>query len=220
MKMLIQIFLLFTLSMAANSAVRRFSQDAKLPTQQMIEKQDIDDAILADVDYVLNDTNPTSTTATTTVSSFLNQPDVCRALSITPGGTTADVPAGDITINGTNYWNDSISEAFTLAANQTTIAHGTKAFCSVTSIVFPAQDGADATYDVGVNDVLGLKRCMDNTGALIYTAFDGVYESTRATITSHATTIELNTIDINGTLDGAKDINAYFMQNFRCVGPR
>jgi len=90
------------------------------------------------------------------------------------------------------------------------------AFASVTSIVFPIQDGPNALYDVGVIDVLGMKRCMNYAGHLLFSTFDGAYESTRATVTADADEVEKNTVDINGTLDGAKDIELFFFQNFRC----
>ena len=44
----------------------------------------------------------TSNSVTTTVTSFTAQPDVPRIVSVTPGGTTNDVPAGDVTVNGKN----------------------------------------------------------------------------------------------------------------------
>lgn len=219
-KLIISIFAIlavFTTDVfAINLNVQR--QDMKLATQVLLEKQTITTPVVADPDRILND-QATSASAITTVTSFLAQPDVCRALSVTPGGTTADVPAGDVTIAGTNIHGESISEAITLTANQSSIANGTKAFCSVTSVVFPIQDGASATYDVGVIDVLGLKRCMPNAGSLVFATFDGAYETTRPTCVADADEVEKNTCDINGTLNGSKDVELYFIQNFQCLQP-
>ncbi len=205
--------ILFTSAQAIPNAVQR--RDLKLPTQVILEKQTLTDPVVADADRLLND-QATSDSTTTTATSFLAQPDVCRTLSITPGGTTDDVPAGDVTVTGTNIHGDTISEAFTFAANASTVTNGTKAFCSVTSIVFPIQDGAAATYDVGVLDALGLKRCMDSAGHVFHAVFDGAYEGTRPTCTADADEVEKNVCDINGTLNGSKDVELYFVQNFRC----
>lgn len=191
-------------------------RDLKPASQQMIEKRAIDNAILADVDRVLND-QATSASVTTTVTTFLAQPDVPRAISVTPGGTTADVPAGDVVITGTNIFGETITESITLAANASSVVHGASAFSTVTSILFPIQDGPDATYDIGVNDVLGLHRCMASAGDVIFAVFDNAYEATRPTCVADADEVEKNTCDINGTLDGAKDIKLYFIQNFACL---
>jgi len=189
--------------------------DTKFASQQMIEKRSIDNAVVADPNRVLS-AQATSASVITTVTSFLAQPDVCRAVSVTPGGTTADVPAGDIVVSGTNVFGQSITETLTLTANQATIENGLSAFCTLTSVVFPIQDGAGATYDVGVIDVLGLHRCM-SADNVVFATFDGAYEATRATAVYDVDEVEKNTVDLNGTLDGAKDAVVYFIQNFQCL---
>lgn len=212
--LLISICLLFAFQAFSYTVpVRR---DLKPASQQMIEKRTITTPVVADADRLLND-QATSASATTTVTSFLADPDVCRAISITPGGTTADVPAGDIDITGTNIFGETITETLTLTANQATIENGVKAFCTVTQIVFPIQDGAAATYDFGVIDVLGLHRCLDATGHIIQATLDGTYEATRPTCVVDADEVEKNTCDINGTLDGTKDVEIFYMQNYRCL---
>lgn len=215
-KLLLSVFLMLGLSLNGHAALKREFRELKVVNQAMLQKLSINNAVIADDNRILDD-QATSASVITTVTSFLAQPDVCRTLSITPGGTTADVPAGDITVAGTNALGSSITEAFTLTANQTTVASGSKAFCSVSSIVFPIQDGAGATYDVGVLDALGLNRCMDSAGHLVFSIFDGTYEATRATCVADVDEVEKNTCDINGTLDGAKDIEIYFIQNYRCL---
>lgn len=213
-------FLLMTMTLFStievSAVVVPVRRDYKMASQQMIEKQAIDNAILADNDRLKVD-QATSASVITTVTSFLAQPDVCRNITITPGDTTADVPAGDITVAGTNFFGASITEAITLAANATGLQSGAKAFCTVSSVVFPIQDGSGATYKVGVGDVLGLKRCMSNAGQVLHAVFDSAYETTRPTCVADADEVEKNTCDINGTLNGAKDIEIYFMQNFACL---
>lgn len=211
--LLLLLILVWSNVFALNAKVSR--QDWKLATQQMIEKQSISAPELGDADQMLA-TQATSNTVTTTVTSFLAQPDVCRNLEILPGGTTADVPAGDITVTGTNFFGETITETFTLTANQATADVGVKAFCSVTSIVFPVQDGAGATYDFGTGEKLGLKRCMENAGHYLHGTHNDAFEATRATVVADVDEIEKNTVQLNTALDGS-DVELFFMQNWRCL---
>jgi hypothetical protein len=218
MKFLTILFTLFTLigstAFAVNLRVER--RDMKLASQQLIEKQTISGPEVADADQYLDD-QASSDSVATTVTSFLAQADVCRNVTVTPGGTTASVPAGDVEVTGTNFFGQVITESITIAENGSSLVSGAKAFCTVTQIVIPVQDGAGATYDIGVGDVLGLKRCMDSAGHVVMAVFDGAYEGTRPTCIADADEIEKNTCDINGTLNGAKDVEIFFIQNFRCL---
>lgn len=210
------IMLFFSINSAFGINLRVERRDMKLATQVLVELQTMSTPIVGDASALKND-QATSSGAITTVTSFLIQPDVCRTITITSGGVTADVPADDVVVNGTNAIGVVISESITFAANEAATKTGSKAFCTVSSIVFPIQDGAGATYDIGQSDKLGLKRCMDNSGKISWTSFDGVFEGTRPTITFDVDEVEKNTVDINGTLDGSKDVEVYFIQNFRCL---
>jgi hypothetical protein len=152
----------------------------------------------------------TSSSVTTTVTSFSAQPDFARKITVTPGGTTADVPAGDVTITGTNIRGEVISDTITFAANASTVGATTKAFKTVTSVLFPIQDGSAATYDIGVNDALGLDRCMSEA-AVIDAYVDGVRETTAATVTYDSTDVSKNTVDTNTALNAARDIVVSFI---------
>lgn len=152
----------------------------------------------------------TSASVTTTVTSFTAQPDFARKIRITPGGTTADVPTGDVTIAGTNIRDEAITDTVTFAANDTGAQDTLKAFKTVTSVVFPIQDGAAATYGIGVSDALGLDRCMSEA-AIVDCYIDGTRETTAATVTFNATDVSKNTIDPNTALDAAKDLVAVFV---------
>lgn len=96
--------------------------------------------------------------AGTTITSGITNPDVPRALSITTGGTTANIAAGNVVITGTNVEGKVISESFAMADNLNGSVNGTKAFKTVTRIVFPAADGTDATISVGYQNVIGLNH--------------------------------------------------------------
>ena len=196
-------------------------RDLKPASQVMLERQTISDADLASDNGIENDhAGPTSAAALTISSGFDAQPDVPRNITITPGGTTTDVESCVITVSGTNIKNASISETITFAANANAKVAGLKAFKTVTSVAFPAdcESGAfAATWDIGWGDVLGLKNCLDSAGDVAWAVFDNAYESTRPTCVVDADEVEKNTCDINGTLDGAKDIKLMFVQNFRCL---
>lgn len=152
----------------------------------------------------------TSSSATTTVTSFSAQPDFARKITVTPGGTTADVPAGDVTITGTNIRGATISDTITFAANASTVGATSKAFKTVTSVVFPVQDGSGATYNIGVNDALGLDRCMSEA-AVVDAYADGVRETTAATVTFDADEVEKNTVDLNTALNASLNIAVAFI---------
>lgn len=133
-----------------------------------------------------------------------------RNVTITPGGTTTDVAAGDYIITGTNIRGDVITETIAIAANASTIQTGNKAFASITSVLFPIQDGAAATFDVGFGTKLGLERLL-SADEVIYANVDGAYEGTRPTIAYSASAIESNTLIPNTAANGAKDIVAAYM---------
>lgn len=91
----------------------------------------------------------------TTANATITNPDVPRALTITTGGTTADIAAGNVVITGTNIEGKTITEAFVMADNLNGTVTGTSAFKTVSSIVFPIADGTTATISVGTSNKLG-----------------------------------------------------------------
>lgn len=152
----------------------------------------------------------TSASVITTVTTFTTQPDFARNVVITPGGTTADVPAGDITVNGTSLRGDTISETFTLTANQTAASTGSKAFKTLTSVVFPIQDGAAATYDIGSGVKLGLDRKLSEA-SVVDAYVDTVREATAATVAVSASVIEGNTVTTNTAPNASRDFVVYVL---------
>lgn len=199
-----------------SAKIRPYYQDIKLPTQAILEKQTISDAILADTDYIVETHAGPTSAAAASITSFAHQPDVPRNLTITPTGTTTDVESCVITVSGTDYFGRSISENFTFAANASTAQTGSKAFKTVTSVAFPADcesGGFAATWIVGVGAKLGMKRCMAVAGDVFKAVFDGANE-TIGTVAASASAVSGNTYTPTGTLDGAKDVSLYFVQNF------
>lgn len=203
----------------SHAAVRRIYQDLKLPTQVVMEKQTLTDPAAGGTTQVVTNTAGATSAALATLSTFSAQPDVARNLVITPTGSTNDVGSCVITVSGTNYLNASMSETFTFADNASTATTGSKAFKTISSVSFPAncEDGAfNATWSIGYGVKLGLKRCMDNAGQLVFATEAGVYASTRPTVTASNTVIESNTASMNSAPDAAKDYELFFLQNFRC----
>lgn len=198
--------------------VARMARDLKLVTQQMIEKQSISVPVAASTARVKAGAgNPGDVgSGAVTITSFDAQPDVPRSISITPFGTTADVAAGNVSVTGTDFHDNVITEEIPITANQSSTSFGNYAFKTVTSIRFPAEDSPyGATWSVGVGTKLGLKRCMDGAGHFLHATFNNAYESTRPTVAAHATSVSNNTIILNSALNGS-NVEAFFMQNYRC----
>jgi hypothetical protein len=151
----------------------------------------------------------TSNSVVTNVTSFTAQPVEARKIIVTPGGTTADVPTGDVVITGTNIRGETITDTLTFAANDTAAQTSVKAFKTVTNVLFPIQDGASATYDIGITDAMGLDRCMPVAG-VVDAYVNGTRETTAPTVTFHATDVSKNTVDPNTALDASKDLYVLF----------
>lgn len=195
-------------------------RDIKPASQVMLERQDFGTPIATLATRVLSGNAGATSAAAVNVTSFAAQPDVARNLTVTPGGTTADVNACTITISGTNYLGKAITETFTFTAAQSSAVTGNKAFKTVTQVAFPAgceQGGFAATWSVGVGEKIGLKRCMENAGGWFHSVAAGVKETTAATVTASASDVSLNTADFNGTMNGSNQFIGYFVQNFACL---
>jgi hypothetical protein len=195
------------------------TRDVKFPSQQMVEKQSIDNPAAAGTTQVLSGNAGATSAAAATVTTFVAQPDVPRNLVITPGGTTGDVEACTVTVTGTNIFGRSISETFAFLADASTATTGAKAFKTVTSISWAAncESGSfAATWSVGYGEKLGLKRCMANAGDIFFSLLNGAKEGTAPTMTADSDEVEKNTADFNGTMNGSNDFVLYFIQNYGC----
>jgi hypothetical protein len=210
--------LTLTPAQASKPVVDRHWRDIKLPTQQVLERQTITNPIDADTNYVLETHAGATSAAAATVTTFNNQPDVPRNLTITPTGTTGDVESCVVTVTGTNIFNQTISETFSFSADASTATTGNKAFKTVTSAAWAANcesGGFGATWIIGVGAKLGLKRCMASAGDVIHAKFNGATESLGASA-GNASAVESNTYTPSGTMDGAKSVVVDFIQNFAC----
>ncbi len=217
MKSTLLLFSLITLFfMTEAHAVQRMPQDIKLPSQKMVEYEIISNAVALDDNGILDDHAGAGAAASVTVTTFLAQPDVARNIVVTPGGTTADVKAGNVIVNGTDIKGGLISETFAFLANASTVVVGAKAFKTITSIVLPQEDSPyGATWDVGWGDKLGLSKCLDSTAFIIKSFITATAET--ITATSSATAVESNGFTPTNVADGARDYEILFVQNFRCL---
>lgn len=214
---LIPILLVFAFVNLANAAYQRFPLKIKAPGQYILEKQTITAPSLAANIIILDDYAGATSSASVAASSFDEQPDVPRILSVQATHSYGDVAAGNVIITGTNIQGKTITDTFVFTADLSTAVVGTKAFKTVTKIVFPAEDsGYTADWDVIGTDKLGLDACYDKEADIGWASLNGTYETTRGTITVDADEVEKNVIDINGTLTGALNVEVYGVPNGVC----
>lgn len=192
-------------------------QNMKMPSQAMLEHYVWASPVLGSTTLLLS-AQVLPTIAAQQFTSFSAQPDFPRNIVISAGGSTNSFAAGTATVVGTNIFGKVISEDFTIASNQTGSVTGSKAFASVTSVYIPPTDGALAQVSVGVGQKLGIPRCMNNAGDYVFSEIGGVYETTRGTMAVGSTTVQSNTFTSNGTMDGSKNVDLFYVQNFRCYG--
>ncbi len=216
------IFALATMlaGITSEAATRPYYQDIKLPTQKMIEFQAIDNPAAASTSNGLLANAGATSAAAVVVSTFLAQPDVARNLVLTPGGTTTDVEACNVVAAGTDMNSNAITETLAFSANASSATTGNKAFKTLSSLTFPAncESGAfGATWSLGYGEKLGVKRCMDKAGHILFSTLNGAKEATAPTMAADASVLSLNTADYNGTMNGSNDFELFFMQNFRCT---
>lgn len=144
------------------------------------------------------------------VTTAITQPSVPRNITATAGGTATDIKAITVTITGTNYKDEVITEvlpAFTVDTAGTVT--GSKAFKTVTSITIPAHDGTGATTAIGFGEKLGLPYLLThNTVLAAYR--NNVLEGTAPAVALSATLIESNTVDLNSALNGTV-VDVYLM---------
>lgn len=151
-----------------------------------------------------------SASAVTTVTTAITNPSVPRNITATAGGTAGSIKSVQVTITGTNYADEVITEdlpAFTVDTAGTVA--GSKAFKTVTSISIPAMDGAGATAAIGFGEILGLPyKLPHNTVFKAY--LDNTLEATAPTVTVSTSALEGNTVDLNSALN-SKVVDVYLM---------
>ena len=160
-------------------------------------------AVAADTDGVHAATTSLNSGPTTWTTAITN-PAAARNITATSAGTAGDIAAVQVTINGTNWLDEVITEDLPVFTENTgTTVEGALAFKTVTSVVIPSMDGAGASVAIGWGDELGMPYILDHADLIQYTFFGGTLESTPPTLTHDATDIEANTLLLDSTLDGS-----------------
>lgn len=145
------------------------------------------------------------------ITSGFTNPPCPRNITVTFGGTAADVKAITVTVYGTNINDSAISETFLATVNTADTKTGNKAFKTVNRVTIPAHDGTGATTAIGFGDKLGLPMLLsENTN--FRTHLGGTPEGTAATVATSTSALESNTIDLNSALNGSA-VNAWFLTN-------
>lgn len=194
-------------------------QDVKLPTQRVLERQLFAGPLASNTTYIVNSAAGATSAAAADLTTFTHQPDVPRNLEITPSGNTANVGTCTLTMSGTNINNGSITEDFSFSSGSGVKVTGSKAFKTITKAHWAASCEAstyNVNWNIGIGEKLGLKRCLDNAGDIGWSVYNYAKEATAPTIASNVSSVESNTADFNGTMDGVKNLILYYTQNYKC----
>ena len=207
------LFLAMTLLVApsAHAVPQRIFRDLKLPSQQMVEYQLMGAPAAAGTADILSAHAGNTSTAAASATTFVAQPDVPRNLVITPGGSTGDVAACNVTVTGTNIRGKVISEVFAFAENASTATTGAKAFKTVTRIDADLTAGeTNKTLKMGTGNLLALNEKLGTYDQVCDTYVNGVIESTAAAVTKNSTVLSLNTVD-TASVPGGYVTLVYYM---------
>jgi len=170
----------------------------------------IPDAAAADTDNMVDGEEATTgeEAEPLLITEFEEQPDVPRNIVIVLAATTAaHVAAGNIVVTYKNFNNQIKSYTHAVTADTPATFTGAVAVKELISVLVPVQDGASVTVDVGFGAKLGLPYCLSIGAQVLRTVFNGVLETTAPTIVVDSVDVEKNTIQLNSTLDGAKDVD-------------
>lgn len=154
-------------------------------------------------------------TTVITVTTGITDPDAPRNLTVTPGGTAAQILDSVVTVNGNNVEGKVISEIFRIPAGSTTLVTGSKAFMHVTSVVIGQQGGSATTFAVGTGNKIGLNHRLfnQNTTVKVYTAtaaYGALTLQNAPTIVANEQNIENNTVTPVTVPDGTLIYNIFY----------
>lgn len=136
---------------------------------------------------------------TTVVTTGITNPGVPRVARIV--GNAAGI-AGNVVVAGLDQFGAAQTD--TIALSATTPVDGVIAFRTITSITFPAKTNASGdTVSVGVGQAIGADRALSDPNVL-YATYNGVLESTAATVV-----LAHNTVSLNTTLAGSAVVIVY-----------
>lgn len=127
------------------------------------------------------------------------QPPTPRVLSITGNAATA---VGNVVITGLDFAGAVLTETIVSTGAATVL--GTKAFASITSIVFPARGAGGDTISVGTSDKFGIPYMLPYAGAVLSIVNNATATTVAAGSSFSATVLADNFIDPTAALAGAQ----------------
>lgn len=153
---------------------------------------------------ILGATNGAATAQT--VTSGITQPDVPRALSVTPTANSTGSPLS-VVVSGKNAEGKTITESFVIAAGSTSIVNGSKAFDTVDSVYIPGNTSG-LTITVGTLNKLGIRHRLysNNTTVKVYsytTVYGALTLQNQPTVVASSQDLELNLVTPATTPDGS-----------------
>ena len=145
-----------------------------------------------------------------TITTGFTDPPTPRVISASSAGTTTDIKAIQVTVNGTDEFDEPLTEVLPIfTVNTATTVTGLKVFKTITSVVIPAHDGNEATTSFGLGNTLGLGMLLTRN-SVVGTFFGGVREATLPTVNFSASAIESNSILLDSALDGSAVLVDYY----------
>ena len=147
----------------------------------------------------------TLSTAAQTITTFDSQPDIPRQILLTKN---ANATAGNVVITGTNIANAVITETIALPLGDT-VEVSTKAFKTITSIVYPIRTAPADWIKVGTNQCIGLPDWFP-VDSIMRVLFDGA--SVAYTLTGDSNEVEKNLLLPTGTtFDDSKVLHIWWV---------
>lgn len=145
------------------------------------------------------------TTGVQTITAGITNPDFPR--TVTVKGNAAGI-AGNVVVTGKNAAGVTITD--TIALNAATEVEGVKAFKEVTSIQLPIKtNGSGDTVSIGMAKKFGMPAILANAACLLVKLFDGSADTGSLTVDSDE--VEKNLFALNGTPNGAKVMDLFFI---------
>lgn len=156
---------------------------------------------VADADGVMLALTDDGAEAIVLAGTDINTIDAPRNITATSGGTSTDIKAIQVTIDGEDMEGNVIQEVLPIfTVNSATTVTGAKIFAKVTQITIPAHDGTGATTAIGTGSKLGIDKRLSRN-SVYATYLNDVIEGTAATVTVDATNLESNGATPNTTLN-------------------
>ncbi len=145
--------------------------------------------------------------STTTLTTFLAQPDFARNIQVTVALGGGNPLAGDVVITGTDINGQALTE--TIAVTTAATYQSTKAFKTISSIVIPARAQASDTVAVGVGAKFGLPEIFFGD-TILRSAVSGASDT--YTLTANSTEVAKNLFAPNLAPNASRTYRLYYLQ--------